>query len=227
MEFFDRTKAILFNPKEEWTIIEAENASHAKVFAGHLLILALIPAAAIFFNYWWSWNSTYTDAINQFGGYSKDMANMLKERMPFDAKWGIITAVQQLVIILGGAYLTAVVINAFSDQFGSAKDFNRAFALVAYSYTPLCVAGILYIYSPLAFLVPLAGCYGLYLLYLGSESQLKPAADKKVICFIISLIAVIVVWAVLSKIVPTITQSILIEQAKNDGLRNLQNLMPR
>jgi hypothetical protein len=38
MELFDRVKAILFNPKEEWAVIEAENAPLVKVFTGYLPI---------------------------------------------------------------------------------------------------------------------------------------------------------------------------------------------
>jgi len=216
MEVFDRTKAILFNPKEEWVIIEAENEPHVNVLIKYLVILALIPAVAIFISYWWQWNSATTGLLDFFSSPS--------------LKWIIAMSIQQSVIVVGGAYVTAAIINAFSDQFGSAKDLNRTFSLVAYSYTPLCVAGILYIYSPLAFLIPLAGCYGLYLLYLGIEPQLKPAIDKKTTCIMISLIAVIVVWAVLSKIVPTITQTILIEQAKSsagDTFKNLEKMIPR
>ena len=233
MELFERIKAILFNPKEEWTIIEAENAPHAKVFAGYLLILALIPAVAIFISYWWNWHSACSEAIakisaNYGGGSGPGLAEIsarIKAQYPFDAKLGIINSVQSLVIILGGAYISATLINAFSEQFGSSKDLNRTFSLVAYSFTPMCVAGILYIYSPLASLVQYVGLYGLYPLYIGIEPQLKPAENKKILCFIISLIVVIVVWVILSKIVQEISYSILADMAKsnaNDMLKNFK-----
>jgi len=202
MEFFDRAKAILFNPKEEWVVIEAENPPHAKVFAGYLLILALIPAIVIFIRIYWAFS---------FASYGFNASFFESTAL----KWAIISALTQTVLIIVSAYSAAAIINAFSEQYGRTKDFNQAFALVAYSFTPLCVAGILYIYSPLAFLVPLVGCYGFYLLYLGYESQLKPAADKKIACLIISLIAVVAVWAILSKVVPAITQQIMIESTKN------------
>jgi len=222
MELFSRVKTILFNPKEEWEIIEAENAPHAKVFFGHLLLVALIPAAAIFFNYWWAWHSAYTDAINstidRMGEYNEAMASLLdtiKEQMPFDAKWGIIMAVEQLVLILGGVYIAAAVINALSNQFGVEKNFNRAFALVAYSFTPLCIAGILYIFNPLVWLVPYIGLYGLYLLYHGTALQLKPTADKKISCFVISVIVVLATWMLLEKaVIPEVKKQIAIAEAK-------------
>ena len=216
MEFFDRVKAILVNPKEEWIIIEAENTPHSKVFAGYLLILALIPAITIFISYVWKWFS----AVSGFVGF-------------FDSpylKYVIIGAFQPTVIILGGVYLSAFAINAFSEQFGSAKDLSRTFSLVAYSYTPLCVAGLLNIFNPLAFLVPFVGLYGFFLLYIGVESLLKPAADKKIVCIIISLIAVIAVWVILSNVVPAIFKSILTEMAKSNAgnmLKDFEKMIPR
>ena len=213
MELFERAKAIMFNPKEEWKIIEAENASHGKVFAGYLLILALIPTVAIFISYCWKWYSASHGLVGFFDS-------------PY-LKLGIAVAVQPFVIILVGAYLSAAVINAFSDQFGSAKDLNRAFSLVAYSYTPMCVAGILFIFGPLAAFVPYVGLYGLVLLYFGIEAQLKPSADKKIICFIITLITALVAWIILSKIVPVISQSILEEMAKSNSNDAIRNMMPR
>lgn len=185
MEFFDRTKTILFNPKDEWTVIEAENKSHTKVFADHLLILALIPVVTILIGYF------------------------LAQDPMYEIKYGIIKALLQFVMIVGGAYGTAVVIYGFSDQFGSEKDFNRTFSLIAYSYTPLGIAGLFYFYIPLAWLVPYLGLYGFYLLYLGIESQLKPSNEKKMLCFIFSLIVMLAVWGILYKLAFEINNSII------------------
>ena len=56
---------------------------------------------------------------------------------------GIRHAVTSLVSTLGGAYLSAWIIANLADKFGSTNNFDRSFSLVAYSYTPMCVAGIL------------------------------------------------------------------------------------
>jgi len=185
MEFFDRTKAIIFSPKKEWNVIEVENESHTKVFFNHLLILALIPMVTVFVGLWISQEPT-----NQF-------------------KDGIFTALRQFVMIVGGAYLTAAIIYGFSEQFGATKNFNRAFSLVAYSYTPLGVAGLLYFYIPVIWLIPFLGLYGYYLLFLGIEPQLKPAAEKRALCFIFSLIVMIGVWALISIGLSEIIKSII------------------
>ena len=185
MDFFDRIKTIIFNPKEEWRVIEAENDPHQKVLASYLLILALIPIIAILVGYWLVQDPSYA------------------------FKFGIIKAVTQLIIIVGGAYFTSGIIYAISDQFGGEKDFDRAFSLIAYSYTPLGVAGLFYFYIPLAWLVPFLGLYGFYLLYLGIEPQLKPVSEKKSLCFIVSLIVMIGIWVAFFKLSSEIINSMI------------------
>jgi len=214
---FSRIKAILFNPKEEWEVIEAENPSHAKVLP-YLLILALIPAIAFFANYWMLWNSGISKAtemaISEASKYNytndqlaKTLA-AIKESTPFNLTMGIIYAIQYFVTILGGTYVAAAVINALSDQFGAVNNFSRSFSLVAYSYTPLCLAGILYVYTPLVWLVPILGLYGVYLLYLGVKPVIKPATEKQTGYIIMALLVTLVAYVVISKIVPTLTTEI-------------------
>jgi len=214
---FSRVKTILFSPKEEWQVIEAENPSHANVLL-YLLILALIPAVAVFVYYWMQWNSGISkateDAIRIAGGNEYLKAQLaetlarIKASNPFNLTMGLIPAVQYFVTIVGGVYAAAAVINALSDQFGVSKNFDRTFSLVTYSYTPLCVAGILYIWLPLAWLVPLLGLYGIYLLYLGVNPLIKPAAEKQIGYIIMALIVTLLAYVIVSKIVPIITNEI-------------------
>jgi hypothetical protein len=232
MELFERTKAILLNPKEEWQVIEAEDKPQAKVFIEHLLPLALIPAAAKFFAFWWAWRQTVNKAISVFDSYGNNsylaeaMENV-KKSIPFDVSLGIIQAVTMLVIIIGSAYIAAYVINVVADKNGSEKNFDHAFSLSAYSFTPLCVAGLLYLYSPLSVLVSIAGLYGIYLLYIGLAPIMKPAAEKVTGFFVVALIAALGSWFILSSIVPDITNNIYknykIEQAKDSVKKAMNN----
>jgi len=234
MELFDRVKAILLNPKEEWEVIEAENAPHTKVFIGYLLILALIPAAALFFNYWWNWHSAITEATQKVIDAAVDSKSLqdqledtlktIKDNNPFNAVFGIIDALTMFVTIVGGAYVSAAIINAFSDQFNVTKDFNRTFSLVAYSYTPLCIAGLLYAYPPLASIAPYIGLYGLYLLYIGIKPLINPLAEKLTGYFIMALIVILAAYIVIPKIVQPVSddirKNVLVEQAKEQAKKN-------
>jgi len=233
MELFNRAKSILLNPKEEWEVIEVENEPHTKVLP-YLLILALIPAAALFFSYWWQWHSTITEATQKaieaatnnkyLQDILEDTVKTIKESNQFNAVLGIIDALTMFVTILGGAYISAAIINAFSDQFSITKDFNRAFSLVAYSYTPLCIAGVLYAYPSLASITPYIGLYGFYLLYVGIKPRINPPAEKFTGYFIMVLAVSLATYLIIPKVVQPISDDIrkntLIEQVKEQVKKN-------
>lgn len=223
MEILYKIKSILFNTRDEWAVIEAENAPHTSVFFKYLLILALIPTLGFFIGEYLQNRSMYNgyieESIRQRYGINLSMEQRMQvsidfaqreeeykreyfKKHPFNnTKWSIIFAVSLFGIIVGGAYTSAALIKACSKQFGSEIDFNRAFALVAYSFTPLCIAGVLYAFKSFSSFVPFIGLYGLYLLYLGVDTQLKPAADKKTKCFVVSMIAMVGVWLGFAKVV--------------------------
>ncbi|MDR2811192.1 MAG: YIP1 family protein [Tannerellaceae bacterium] len=174
MEIISRVKSILVSPKEEWQTIEAENAPHAKVFTSYVVPLALIPAIAALVGY---------GLISSVLGIG----------------WGIRQAIVQYVVMLGGTYITAFIINALAENFGAKKDFDRAFSLTAYAYTPMFVAGVFYLLPSLSWLASLAGgLYSLYLLYIGLQPMMKVPADRQTTYFVISLIATVVVSGILS-----------------------------
>jgi len=75
MEIIERVKSIILKPKEEWVIIEAENAPHSKVFFGHLLPMALIPAIAKFILFWWHWRKTVKAAIDAIESALSSLGN--------------------------------------------------------------------------------------------------------------------------------------------------------
>ncbi|MCL2097855.1 MAG: YIP1 family protein [Bacteroidales bacterium] len=181
----NRIKNILVSPKTEWPTIEAENAPHAKVFTSYVVPLALIPAIAAFIGYGLIGYSVWGVRISSMD-------------------WGIRQAIVQLISMYGGVYLTAFIVNALADNFGAKKDFNRAFSLVAYAYTPMFVGGICYILPSLWWLASLCGIYGLYLLYIGLQPMMKAPAEKQSSYFVISLIATVAVAAILSMVMTAV-----------------------
>jgi hypothetical protein len=185
MEIINRVKSILVSPKMEWQTVEAENAPHVKVFTTYVVPLALIPAVAAFIGYGLIGYSVFGHHVSS-------------------VSWGLRQAIVQYAAMLGGTYITAFVINALAENFGAKKDFDRAFSLVAYAYTPMFVGGVFYILPSLSWLASLAGLYGLYLLYIGLQPMMKAPADKQTSYFVVSLIVTIAVSAVLSVVLAAI-----------------------
>jgi hypothetical protein len=108
---------------------------------------------------------------------------------------------------IAGVFISALVIDALAPSFGSEKNMGRSVQLVAYSYTPSWIGGLLSIYPPLAIVGVLAGIYGLYLLYIGMPKLKKTPADKQVGYFIVSLVTIIVVYFVIGLIMSRIVLS--------------------
>jgi len=185
MEIVNRVKQILVSPKTEWQTIGSENDPHMKVFTTYVVPLAIIPALAAFIGYG-------LIGYLAFGVHVSSMG------------WGLRQAIMQYMLMLGSVYLTAFVINALADNFGAKKDFNRAFSLVAYAYTPMFVAGVFYILPSLSWLASLSGLYGLYLLYIGMQPMMKAPTDKQTSYFVVSLIVTILVSVILSVVLAAI-----------------------
>jgi hypothetical protein len=168
-------------PKTEWTAIAAEEPNVGQIISGYVIPLALIPAIA---------------AMLGYGLIGRGMASSFT--------MGIAMAIIGFVVALGGVYLTAYVIDMLAPNFGSQKNFGRAMQLVAYSYTPAWVAGILNIIPVLGVLVLVASIYGLYLMYLGFPHTMKTPDEKVVVYMVVSIVVLIVVYFVLTALLTAI-----------------------
>ena len=185
MNLINRAKSILLTPKTEWSLIESEQTDVKALTINYLLPLALIPAIAGFI------------------GFGLIGQNVLGFHIG-SAGYGLRYAIVNLVSTIGGAFLTAYIIDLLAPSFGSEKNFLQSFKLVVYSYTPMMVAGIFLIIPSLGILATLAGLYGLYLLYIGLQPLKKTPEDKKTSYFVVSLIVVILGSFVLSSILSSI-----------------------
>lgn len=179
MNLVDRVKNIIVTPKTEWAVIEGETPNIGQIMTGYVLPLSLIPAVAKIIG------------LGFIGGL-------------LSLSYSIASGVVAFAIAVLSVYIVAYVIDFLAPNFGSQKNLGRAFQLVAYSSTPGWVAGVLYIFPFLGWVVMLASLYGLYLLYLGLPSMMKTPQDKVVIFLIIAIVAVCVVYAVVSAILGSI-----------------------
>ena len=167
-KMINRIKNILLTPKNEWPAIEAEKAGHIQVLTRYLLPLSLIPAVAAFIDY---------------GIISMN--------------WGIRQALLQLVSMIGGAYLTAFIVNVLAEKFASRKNLDQAFSLIAYANTPACLGGIFQLIPSLSIIAFLFGLYSLYLLYIGLPIMMKTPPEKNTSYFVVSLLCLLGVSIVL------------------------------
>lgn len=189
MNIVERVKNILFNPKQEWEVIDKETTDIPQLITGYLLILALIPAFASLIGYW-------------LVGYKVPLVGHVEGTFALGLRQAILAFVSPVI----SAFVAAFVINALADSFASQKDLRKAMQLVVYAMTASLVAGIFNLIPSLGIIGLLAGLYGLYILYLGMQPMMKTPTEKVTTYFIISLLVIIVV----SLVVGAIFTSILI-----------------
>ena len=175
----NRAKDIVLQPKTTWEVIKTEETTTSGILTNYLFPLALVPAIASFIGY-------------GFIGFNVGIFGRAAS-----IEWGIGQAVTTFVSTFIGVIISAWVISQLGKNFGTTTSMNDAAKLVAYSYTPALIAGIFYLIPSLIIIVVLGGLYSLYLLYIGFQPMTNVSEQRKTSYFMVSLIAIIVVSAVL------------------------------
>ena len=176
MNLVERAKNIILAPAKEWDVIKNENLTIADMFTKYAMILAAIPAVAGFIGY------VVIGMSYGFGTF----------RVPLGT--ALVWAILSYILSLAGIFLLAFIIDALAPTFGCTKNMVNAVKIAVFSYTPVWVAGILGIIPAISVLMLIASIYSLYLLYLGMQKIKEPAKEKLMPYFIVSLVALIVIY---------------------------------
>ncbi len=173
MSLVDRVRNICLTPSTEWPVIEQEQVAPVDLVTSYVAPLAAIGAVSGF-----------------IGGV------LLSSILPFAGMGlfaGLTVAVMSFAISLLMCFVLAWIINALAPTFGGRQDFNQAFKVTAYSYTPSFVAGIASLIPLLGgFVGFLAAIYSLYVLYLGLPVMMKSAREKTAAYVIVIVVCGIV-----------------------------------
>ncbi len=150
-----RAAAILIDPAGTWPRVAEEPADPVYLMTRYVALLALIPALCGFIG------ACIIGVIVPGTGVVR--ASL------FDGIFGaIFYYLENFVVVL----VLGLLVYLAAPPFGGRKDFAAALTLVAYSYTPLWLAGIFVLLPGLRFLM-LSGCYGAYVLLIGLPPMLQ------------------------------------------------------
>jgi hypothetical protein len=155
-----RAKAMLLDPAAEWLAIERESGDPAYLLSRYVAVLALVPAVCGFIG---------ASAV----GVIVPGTGLVRASL-FDGFFGAIFGYAMAVAIV---FVLALVIDLLAPPFGGRKDFDSAFKLAVYSYTPVWLAGIFLLLPGLRFLI-LLSLYGAYVVALGLPRLMKSPAQK-------------------------------------------------
>ena len=183
MNVRDRIINILKAPRREWDVIAGEQTDAATLYKNYIIPLAAIPPVA------------------QYIGMAAIGISVLGLRVRYPIVSGLVHAIVAYVLALVGVYVAALVIDWLAPKFQSQKSVIQALKLVAYSMTPMWIAGILMLVPVLGMLAIIAGLYGIYIFYLGVTPLMKTPADKVVPYMVVSAVVIIVIQIVIGAVV--------------------------
>jgi Yip1 domain len=179
-------KAILTDPSAAWMRIDKEPGDAARLLTGYVAPLALIPAVFGFVG------ACVVGAVVPGAGLVR--APILD---------GFSSAVFGYVMMCASVLLLGLLIDLCAPLFDGRRDFEGAFKLAVYSYTPIWFAGIFSLAPGLRFL-GLTSFYGAYILWIGLPLLMKSPERR-----VLSYTALIVVCACVLSLVTTTMQHAL------------------
>jgi hypothetical protein len=159
-----RAKAILVDPAIAWASIEREAGDPAYVLSHYVAVLAAVPAVFGFVG------------VCLVGVVLPNGATV---RTPIVN--GLFGAIFGYVLTCVTVLLLGAIVNLLAPAFGGRRNFDNAFKLAAYSFTPVWLAGLSLLLPGLHFLM-LTGFYGAYILWLGLP-RLTKAPERNALNF--------------------------------------------
>jgi len=153
-----RAKDLLLDPAAAWIAIDKETGDPAYVLSNYVAVLAIVPAAFSFIG-------------ASLVGVDVAGADAVRASI-FDGLFG---AIFGYVLTCATTLVLGFVVNMLAPVFGGRCNFDSAFKLAVYSFTPVWLAGIFLILPGLRFLT-LTGFYGAYVLWRGLPLMTKAPA---------------------------------------------------
>lgn len=147
-----RVKGILRSPRQEWAAIEREPTTPAEIYTGYAMPLAAIGAVML------ALSEIVIGVPVALVGY---------------VKAGIAAGMLVFATSLAHVFVLSWLVDAMATKFGGTPDRLRALKLVAYAYTPIWLAGVLYLVPQVSILWGLAALYALFLAIVGLPALMR------------------------------------------------------
>ena len=178
MNLVERIKAILLQPKSEWSEIEREPGDAGYLFSNYVCILAAIPPVCSFIR-------------GVIIGYGPFQVGIIA---------GLLHAVVTYALTLAGVFVVAYVIDFLAGTFGGRQNLGNAMRVSAYAPTAAWVVGVFNLIPFLGFLA-LLGLYSVYLLHTGIAALMRPPAEKALVYTIAVIVCVFVLYMIVFGII--------------------------
>ena len=158
------TVGLLTRPDEEWIAIRNASESVSRLYFGHILLLALIPAVAAFYG--------TTQVGWQVGG-----SPVIK----LTTQSALQLCVLAYLAMLAGIYIIGKFIDFFAATYEVTETTPRGVTLAAYTATPIFLLGVIAVYPNIWINMAVgiaAIAYAVYLLYQGLPILMSIPEDR-------------------------------------------------
>lgn len=191
MALVDRVQAILLRPRQEWPVIDKEEATVSRLYQSYVGPLAAIgPIANVI-------------GIAVFG-VSVPLVGAVRASLGSTVVSGVISWILALV----GVYVLALIIDYLAPNFGGTRSQIQAFKVAAYSSTAQWVVGI-FLLVPALSILSILGLYSLYLLYLGLPVLMRVPQERAVTYVVAIIVVGIVIAIVIGAVVGAVTAALV------------------
>lgn len=224
--FFNRAKTLVTNTKDTWVTIRGEATSVKELYLSWILIGAAIPPVCQFIG-------------TILFGIKIPLTGITVRPGLFDALFsGLIAYGFSLV----GTYILALILSKLAPKFGGQEDLVSTLKLVAYSMTPVWIAGILSLVglSVLGIVQLVVSCYALYILYQGITILTGVPEGRRNTYFGASILCSMVVMFFVSLLTAAVSPRLPMPEIDygngtgrfdsdkfEEGMKQLQNLIPK
>ncbi|HEA53479.1 hypothetical protein LCGC14_0894190 [marine sediment metagenome] len=158
------TFGLLTNPDRQWEAIRKDSESVTRLYTGHVLFLALIPALAGFFG------------TSQVGWQIGD-----GQVTRLSVSSALSLSILFYAAMLAGIFVLGKFIDFFAATYGAGDQSPRGITMAAYTATPIFLIGVIAVY-PNIWVNMMAGLvaitYAVYLLYEGLPILMKIPEDR-------------------------------------------------
>ena len=215
----NRAKEILLTPELAWSKIKAEDSSLSKIYSNYFIVLAAITPIA-------TWINICVIGIS--------LPLIGRVRAPFFS--GLIDAALQYAGSLAMLYIGSLVLEKLAPTFNAKTNQLNAAKLMAYSATPVMLAGAFMILPLLGTLAMIAGAvYAIYLFWTGLDHFVEVSTDKKPVYVAASIVTTALCGGLLFYIVSLISplgyRNFSAPQVNYDeleqNLKDFQKMLPK
>ncbi|MBB5770298.1 hypothetical protein HNP47_000267 [Brevundimonas vesicularis] len=187
-----RVKGILVQPNAEWLRVDGEFATTKTLFTRYAMILAAIGPIAGLIGSLIFGDASITGAL--------------------------VVALISYGLSLAAVFVLGILINALAPSFGSTVDQVQAMKVAVYASTAAWVAAVFDLIPVLSVLSLIGAIYSLVLLFIGLPLLMKTPDDKKVVYYVVVLIAGLVLYAIIGAAIRGVTLSVAATTAGLAGM---------